>query len=189
MKMKTEAVTPPHTISRVLDVAGEELVLVGGQALAFWVQRFDLVQSTRDTPAITNDMDFLSPSSTGRAAVRRLAGAIRGKVLYPNKRALTALIGQAYLEISDEEYVNIDVLWKLIGPASARVRERAILVRQQGEHPPFLVMHPLDVLHSRMINLHKLPEKQNDKGHMQLALAIDVARAFLRDEASRVVSH
>lgn len=187
--MKTEAVTPPHTISRVLDVAGEELVLVGGQALAFWVQRFDLVQSTRDTPAITNDMDFLSPSSTGRAAVRRLAGAIRGKVLYPNKRALTALIGQAYLEISDEEYVNIDVLWKLIGPASARVRERAILVRQQGEHPPFLVMHPLDVLHSRMINLHKLPEKQNDKGHMQLALAIDVARAFLRDEASRVVSH
>src|SRR5262245_13030207 len=41
-------------------------------------------------------------------------------------------------------------------------------------------MHPLHVLESRLINLHKLRDKQNEKGAAQLRLSIDVAREFLR---------
>ena len=47
-------------------------------------------------------------------------------------------------------------------------------------------MHPLDVLQSRLSNLYQLAEKQNPKGVMQLAMAIDMAREFLRHEASRL---
>jgi len=43
----------------------------------------------------------------------------------------------------------------------------------------------LHVLRSRLINLHELKEKQNEKGRMQLRLAIDVAREFLRAEAAK----
>ncbi|MBV8037018.1 hypothetical protein [Roseateles sp.] len=45
-------------------------------------------------------------------------------------------------------------------------------------------MHPLHVLRSRLVNLHKLPEKQNDKGELQLVLAIGVVREFLKRTAA-----
>lgn len=48
----------------------------------------------------------------------------------------------------------------------------------------FQVMHPLDVLGSRLANLHQLQEKQNEKGALQLALAIKVARKFLQSEVA-----
>lgn len=35
--------------------------------------------------------------------------------------------------------------------------------------------------------LHELSEKQNDQGDMQLRLAIDVARPFVREEAAKYV--
>lgn len=42
----------------------------------------------------------------------------------------------------------------------------------------FLVMHPFDLLKSRLANPHELRDKQTDKGAAQLRLAIDVARAY-----------
>jgi hypothetical protein len=44
------------------------------------------------------------------------------------------------------------------------------------------VIHPLDVLDSRIQNLHLLPEKRNDAGIAQAQLAIRAARAFLARE-------
>lgn len=117
--------------------------------------------------------------------MRRFANVIEGEVLYPSERALTALVGQAYLDISDAEYLNVDVIFKVIGLKAEDVRKRARKIAP-AQGASFLVMHPLDVLHSRLVNLYKLEEKQNDKGRMQLALAIDVARSFLRREASEL---
>jgi len=182
-RKKTEAVTPPETVGKLLGAAGDDLVLVGGQALAVWVNWYDLALSKTRVPAISNDVDFLSPSAVDRESVRRFARVLRGQVIYPNEKALTALVGQAYLEISDEEYLNVDVIFKVVGLEGDAVRKRAVRIEPQGQ-PAFRVMHPLDVLYSRLINLHKLQDKQNDKGRMQLALAIDVGRAFLRREAS-----
>lgn len=183
MTKKTEAVTPPETIQKLLDAGGEDLVLVGGQALAFWVDLYGLSQLQADVPAISNDVDFLSKSRADTDSVRRLAEAIRGRAIYPNKRALTALVGQAVLDVSDEEYVNVDVIFKVVGMEGDTVRKRAVKIVPAPGHSAFMVMHPLDVLHSRLANLHKLRGKQNDKGRMQLALAIDVGREFLRGQA------
>lgn len=181
-KRKIVAVTPQHMVEQLLNSAGEDLVLVGGQALAFWVRWYDLALRDPRNPVVSNDVDFLSQSAADRDSVRRLAGAIKGQVLYPNEKALTALVGQAYLEVSEEEYLNVDVIFRVLGLTAREVMKRARRIVPDGR-PPFLVMHPLDVLYSRLINLYKLPERRDDKGRMQLALGIDVGRAFLRGEA------
>lgn len=123
MIRKSEAVTPPATIQKLLDVGGDSLVLVGGQALAFWVDRYGLPHQHPDLPA------------------------------------------------------------KVVGLNGDTVRKRAVKITSDKGQSAFLVMHPLDVLHSRLANLHQLADKQNDKGRMQLALAIEVGREFLRSAA------
>jgi hypothetical protein len=46
------------------------------------------------------------------------------------------------------------------------------------------VIHPIDVLDSRIQNLHLLPEKRTDAGIAQARLAVDVVRAFIRQEVA-----
>lgn len=182
-RARFEAVTPAATVQKLLDAAGADLVLVGGQALAFWVSFYRLNPPGSSVPAISDDVDFLCRSAADKQAVRRFADAIGGHALYPDKRALTALVGQAVLNVSEDEYFNVDVIFKVIGLKGDTVRKRAVKIATPGGRQAFFVMHPLDVLSSRLANLHQLQDKQNDKGKMQLALAIEVARAFLQGEA------
>ncbi|MDP9917386.1 hypothetical protein J2W24_003037 [Variovorax boronicumulans] len=91
---------------------------------------------------------------------------------------MTSLVGQAFLLLPDDEYINVDVLWRLVGLTAEQVRSRAVTAERADVS--FRVMHELHVLHRTLINLHELKEKQNEKGQMQLRLAIDVAREFPR---------
>lgn len=177
---KKEAITPPEIVSRLIAAAGEDMVLVGGQALAFWVVRYELVVPSGHV-AISSDTDFLAGAADGRALVERMAEVIHGQALFPSRRALTALVGQAIRPINDDEFVNVDVIDSVIGIAHEEVRSRAVHAMADGH--AFLVMHPLHVLRSRLANIYTLAEKQSVKGEMQLALAIDVAREFVRAEA------
>ena len=180
MVKKTAAVTPPATVECLLAAAGGELVLVGGQALALWVNWYQLALLP-DVASITNDVDFLTPSAADKHAVERFAQVLHGRALFPRLRELTALVGQAYVDVSDDEYINVDVIFSVVGIEGDSVRSRAVTVDPGSDRQPFKVMHPLDVLRSRLANLYGLPEKQDRKGQTQLALAIDVAREFLRE--------
>jgi hypothetical protein len=179
---KRETVTPPAVVERLLRAAGPDVVLVGGQALAVWVHRYGLAIPD-GVAVITAELDFLTQSAGDRKTVIAFAKALHGATHFPNIRSLTALVGQAYLDISADEYLNVDVIFDVLGiPADAVLaRSVAVVSKQAGT---FLVMHPLHVLRSRVVNLYKLPDKQNEKGCMQLAMAIDVARAFVREAAA-----
>nr|WP_316639141.1 hypothetical protein [uncultured Roseateles sp.] len=171
---------PAAIVERLLTVAGDD-VLVGGQALAIWVQRYDVVVPA-SLAAVSADIDFLTPSPKNRARVEAFASTLGGLTAYPNPHALTALVGQAYRDVSDHEYLNVDVIFSVLGIGADQILHRA--VRVDLGHASFLVMHPLHVLRIRLINLYKLEEKQSEKGRMQLAMAIEVARAFLRSAAT-----
>jgi len=183
---RREAITPPETIADLLGAAGADLVLVGGQALAFWAIRFGIAPPPTRTAAISHDVDFLAPSAADVASVERLAASIGANAFYPHQRALTSLVGQAIRDLPDDEYINVDVIFKIVGIEAGAVRKRAVPVTDAVTKVEFRVMHPLDVLGSRLLNLHKLAEKQNDKGRMQLGLAIQVAREFLRREGKEL---
>ena len=176
-----EAQTPPDVFLRLVEVAGED-ILIGGQALALWVEHYEIAVP-EGVAAISRDVDFLTDSPNSRESVARYAAALHGKTFFPSRRAMTSLVGQAFLLLPDDEYINVDVLWSLTGLTAEQVRARAITAERTDVS--FRVMHELHVLRSRLINLHELREKQNEKGEMQLRLAIDVAREFLRVEAAK----
>ena len=177
MSGREEAYMPPDMVARVLASAGDDVVLIGGQALAFWMERFG-VRDPENRPAVSRDVDFLTPVATNVAPLRRFAWAIRGEARIMGERAITALIGSAVAPAGEDRVYNVDLLHSVIGLESEAVMENAMTVTTR-DGTRFRVMHPLDLLQSRNINLHKLRDKQDALGQLQLRLAIEVARAQL----------
>jgi hypothetical protein len=179
-----DAITPPDILAKLLAVSREQgLVLVGGQALAFWMSRYD-VHPPRGMPAISRDTDFLALSPGDRELVARLARVIHGSPIFPPPTALTALVGQAVKPVSADEQINVDVIFKIHGADESQVRRAAVEI--EGYGTTFRVMHPLHVLKSRLDNLYSLKEKQADspKSEAQLRCAIRVVQRFLIAVAS-----
>jgi hypothetical protein len=173
----SETHTDQELLARILELAGIEMILIGGQALAFWAAYYDVAAPPI---AVTKDVDFLGT----RADVERLARGLGAKATYRRQRDLTMLEGQVEKELPGGNYVNIDVLSRVYGDVSAEsVTKHSII----AENPAgkFRVMHPVDVLQGRLDNVYGLPEKQDEHGIAQLHLAIAMVREFLADIAAQ----
>ena len=163
---------------------GTDMVLVGGQALGFWMSRFGIEQAGM---AISNDGDVLG--NVARAV--SLAQAIRARVELPEKSSRTAIVAQLRLPAPDGKERNIDVLHKLYTVAGRRTSstftKRVIQDSVETEWRPgrfIRVMDPLDVLESRAQNAVGLFNEKGPRVVTLAAWAIQVAReALLRTAA------
>lgn len=185
MSRPDEAYMPSELVLRVLESAGEDVVLVGGQALAFWMDRYG-VRQPGNLPAVSRDVDFFTRNAANAAPLQAFARAIHGqaKVLPPS--AITALIGSAITPAGDGTIYNVDLLHTVVGLSREELERNAVLARISGVGHAVRVMHPLHVLQSRNANLHQLAEKQDDAGKLQFRLAIEVVRRFLELEIGRI---
>lgn len=176
---RREASFTRATLAPLLKAAGRTGVLVGGQALAVWVDYFGIAApwGSADDAIITRDADFLGD----RELVERVAKALPARTLFPPRRALTALVAQIQIPRPDDTFLNVDVIHKVIGVDAGAIRRRAVEIDIElaGETIRFAVMHPLDVLSSRVANLAKVPGKQTTEGGRQVQLAIQVVRRFI----------
>lgn len=163
-----------ETLKQLLHAASEDVVLVGGQALSFWVNFYsiDLI-SHNIVGAISRDADFLGE----RKDVKHIADGVSGKAIYPSEREMTAIAGQVIMRLDQNEYLNIDVIHRVVGIDADAVRRRALQAEFDGVS--FRVMHPLDVLKSRIENLATLQDKQTPEGIIQAKLALQVANKFV----------
>lgn len=167
----------PEQLARILELAGTEMVLVGGQALAFWAAYYEV---PAPAIAVTKDVDFVGT----RADVERLARGLGGKATFPRQRDLTLLTGQVEKNLPGGDYINIDVLSGVYGKVSTEsLGKRAVAVEIAAGK--FRVMHPLDALQGRLENVYGLVEKQDEHGVAQLQLAVSMACEFLKDIASQ----
>lgn len=166
------------------------MVLVGGQALGFWMSRFEI--EANEGVAISNDGDALG----GITRARELADAIHARLEMPHKMSRTAIVAQLRLPASDGKERNIDVLHKLYtveGPKkSAIFTERVIKDSVEVEWRDGLrirVMDPFDVLESRAQNAVGLIDDKGPHVLTQCRWAIQVASAALerlaKDPASQ----
>ena len=180
MTQRAEVRVPPDLLERILDLAGTDMILVGGQALAFWAAYY---HTTAPFIAITKDVDLLGT----RADVERLAHGLGGRAVFPHKKEMTLLVGQVMKDLPGGDYVNIDVIFRVYGNITTEaITTRAVLAESRAGR--FRVMHPLDVLQGRLENVHGLPVKQDEHGVAQLRLAVEMARKFVSDIGSQEAS-
>jgi hypothetical protein len=76
---------------------------------------------------------------------------------------------------------QVDFLSGVVGLTTKDLARRAVEL-EVPDIGRLRVIHPIDVLDSRIQNLHLLPEKRTDAGISQARLAVDVAREFIRRE-------
>ena len=165
------------TLDRFLSSVGTDMVLVGGQALAFWMDRYGI---DAQGAAISNDGDVLGQV----ARARELAQALKAAVLVPDPTALTSLVAQVRVPVRNGKVRNIDVLHLLYTVSGLRksteftkqVMQRAVQAQWRGGKT-IRVMHPLDVLESRVHNAAGLLQDKGPHVLTQARWAIAVARA------------
>jgi hypothetical protein len=186
--MATKPALPPGeepldagTIDLLLSNLGSDMVLVGGQALAFWMDRFGI---RTQGAAISNDGDALGVAA--RAA--ELALSTHARLVLPPKTALPSLVAQLRYPVGHGRERNVDVLHKLYTIGSLRkssgFTEQVVHNSVEVEWRPgrlFRVMEPIDVLESRAHDAVGLVDDKGPHVVTQAKWAIAVARAaFLK---------
>ena len=75
------------------------------------------------------------------------------------------------------EPVLIDYLAAIVGVDSKEISRSAVTIEFQGE--PLRVLHPIQLLQSKIWNLYRLSEKRTPEGIEQARLAIGIVAAFI----------
>jgi len=177
---------PADLVQQVIASATPDLVLIGGQALAFWMDHYRIDWEDAHGPAVSRDVDFFTRNAANTAPLTQFATAIGGRAQVHAIQGQSALIGSAVAPAGNGRVYNVDLLHDVIGLKRDSVEANAVTVPVAGSNLTLKVMHPLDVLQSHNANLHLLPEKQDALGELQFRLAIEVASAYLQEELARI---
>jgi hypothetical protein len=165
------------TVDQLIASLDPTMILVGGQALAFWMDWYGMKVRRQQ---ISSDGDVLGNLKAARELARQLKATIQQ---VPNS-AMTSLVAQVRIPRPGGKVANIDVLHKLFTVSGLkksteftnRVIARSVQV-QWGEGIVFRVMHPLDLLESRVHNAAGLLEDKGPHVLTQARWAIKVAKA------------
>jgi hypothetical protein len=169
---------PPAELDRLLAHAGPA-ILVGGQALAFWIALYSVPIDDAPAAVVTKDADFLGR----REDAIRLSAAVGGSLEFP--KGMTILAGIVRKQVGPNEQYEVDILRTLNGLSPSEVAKHAKEITDRVTGARYLVMSPVDCLISRLENLRTILEKQNEPGVWQARVAVRVARRHMEDLLAR----
>lgn len=158
----------------------DDLVLVGGQAVAVWADRY-LARSeflTREEPFATKDIDFVGTFDQAEQCARLLGGVCK-RFTFGQRTPCTAIV-----RTPEPDAVQVDFLRVPLGftdPAALKARSLV--------YDGIRIMHPMDMLRSRTINVGRLPQYQEERSVNQLRAAVVCVREFARDMLDQVATH
>lgn len=158
--------------------ATQDIVLIGGQAIAFWANYYNLA----DRPLTSKDIDFCG----GKQAARLCAIRLHGAVSVPDMDKDPATPNSALVKFVDDKgnEREIDFLDQPFGLEAAETRllaqEFDILDESGGDTgTKFSVMHPLHCVVSRASNTANLPGYDGAHALEQLRFSVRILRAFI----------
>jgi hypothetical protein len=149
-----------------LDRVGEDVTLVGGQAVALWEHLLGLPIATE-----TIDIDFLGDA----AQARDLADALGYRCRIPDAQDPTP---KTAILIDDAGVVVADFLAYVAGLNETDILRRRVRIAAGNAHS-FYVLHPFDCVASRLANIALMSSKSGPRGYDQLRAAIRVCYAYL----------
>lgn len=176
-KRDIEAPLDPDEVRNILRICSPRGLLVGGQALAFWADHLQVERPMALDSGVTADADFIGDSVLAKDLARHLGW----QIWIPSLDDATPQTGKVTRRTKNGLVKQVDFLSGVVGLTTKDIARRAIELEIPGVGT-LRVIHPVDVLDSRIQNLHALPEKRTAQGVAQGGLAIDVARAFLREQ-------
>lgn len=174
-----EAPLDAEEVRKILSICSPAGLLVGGQALAFWADHLRVERPESLVSGVTADADFIGDAALATTLGKRLGW----QTWIPSLDDSTPQTGKVTHRTRSGEVKQVDFLSGVVGLTTKDLARRAI----EMEIPDIgrlRVIHPVDVLDSRIQNLHLLPEKRNGVGIAQARLALGVARAFIAREVA-----
>jgi hypothetical protein len=174
---QTEAPLTPEDVQKILSICSPRGLLVGGQALAFWADHLQVERPVTLVSGVTADADFIGDSQLAKDLAKRLGW----QIWIPALDDSTPQTGKVTQRTKSGQVKQVDFLSGVVGLTTKDLVRRAIEL-EMPQIGRLRVIHPIDVLDSRIQNLHLLPEKRTEAGIAQARLAVDVARAFIRSE-------
>lgn len=153
----------------------EKLTLVGGQASAFWITRYQ--SSISPDQLTTKDVDVFLDDPRVVADCAADLGGVLEVVREPRVPDVARIrFGPKGSEI------KIDFLRSVHGvPTSVLVASRLRLLDQLSDGKPLYIMHPVYALASRLFNTFGLPGRFTDENLLRLGYSIEATRAYLSE--------
>jgi hypothetical protein len=172
-----EAPLAAEEVRKILSICSPRGLLVGGQALAFWADHLEVERPPTLVSSVTADADFIGDSTLAKELGKRLGW----QTWIPSLDESTPQTGKVTHRTKSGGVKQVDFLSGVVGLNTKDLARRAVEMEVPGIGH-LRVIHPIDVLDSRIQNLHLLPEKRTDAGIAQAQLSVNVARMFIRRE-------
>ncbi|MGH8199303.1 MAG: hypothetical protein ACREVO_02895 [Steroidobacteraceae bacterium] len=174
-----EATLDAEEVRKILSICSPAGLLVGGQALAFWADHLQVELPQSLVSGVTADADFIGDAALATTLGKRLGW----QTWIPSLDDATPQTGKVTHRTKSGGIKQVDFLSGVAGLTTKDIARRAIEM-DIPDIGRLRVIHPVDVLDSRIQNLHLLPEKRNDAGIAQARLALGVARTFIAREVA-----
>jgi hypothetical protein len=163
----------------IRDTAGQPYLLIGGQAVNYWAERYLAAEPQLKSlqPFTSEDIDFKG----GSADVQHIARQLKLTPGYPSKVEMTALAGTIPFQI-DGMKSNIEVVRRIPGVSGS---VDALAVQAEWNGKTIRVLDPISLLASKLELVASVPqEKRQDVPHLKIL--VPCVRAFLNEFLQQV---
>lgn len=171
----------------ILSVQGEDVIIVGGQALGIWVKLLLDERTIRKIggPATSKDMDYFG----GRQIASVLSEKLGGRVVYADLSDVgTPQSAIVIYERSGRE-IQIDIMARLAGLSNKEVSQQYMEVgygdEEEGES--IKVLSPLQVLKTRISGIMTL-RRRDPSAIRQMRISALVLAAFIERRLDRILT-
>lgn len=166
-------------VFKVRDATGQPYILIGGQAVNYWAERYLVTEPQLKSlqPFTSEDIDFKG----GVDDVRRIAQQLELTPGYPAKVEMTALAGTIPFQVSGLKS-NIEVIRRIPGVTGS---VDALAIQAEWNDRIIRVIDPISLLASKLeLTARVSQEGRRDVQHLRILLPC--VRAFLNEFLQRV---